>query len=436
MSSKGKKDPDYHVGSLVFAKLKGFAPWPAKIVKAEKKKYYVYFYGTGEKSPAMKSEDLFDYAKHKEKYVVDKNLKRKGYPEAVEQIEAALRGEEDVASIYNTSASLEPFSESNAAETTDMLDESEIVEPAAAAATNTTTTTDPEPEATDKNETTPPEIAENVPETVVPAPESDKKKKPVTKAAKPETKIDAKPEVEATPEPEIVSRSGRKIKTKRYLIDELEETVTPTIKKRAVDSIDSRKDSSSDATPPPAKKQAKPVPVPVQMPKEKPNPVKDALLQIESHMVELDHLIKMSLGLKNANADKCLAHLEEYAKIQITPLMLKKRPSCVHTMKRLRKYVGNVNNWNMDPEKRNEFHEKTLKIQSKANEIYSNFKLLFPTADTTKPFFEHFSEKVAEFQEKTKGMKPEEISDMYEEPVTPPTSPTTVHENNGSTPAE
>ncbi|XP_022921318.2 hepatoma-derived growth factor-related protein 2 [Onthophagus taurus] len=78
----------FNVGDMVFAKVKGYPAWPAKVVAVNGKKYEVDFYGTGEKG-MIKVEDLFYYLKHKEQFC--KNLKRKDYIEAVEQIEAEIK---------------------------------------------------------------------------------------------------------------------------------------------------------------------------------------------------------------------------------------------------------------------------------------------------------------------------------------------------------
>lgn len=84
------KKPNFKVGDKVFAKVKGYPPWPARIVGENGKKYNVEFYGTGE-TGAIKSEDLFYYLKNKEKF--QKPLKRKDYIDAFEQINEACKND-------------------------------------------------------------------------------------------------------------------------------------------------------------------------------------------------------------------------------------------------------------------------------------------------------------------------------------------------------
>ncbi|KAI9586025.1 uncharacterized protein LOC119633038 [Glossina fuscipes] len=90
MAKEGKH---FNQGDFVFAKMKGYPAWPAQIINYEKKKFVVYFYGTGEIG-YMKQTDLFQYLQCKEKFVTEKNLKRKSFLDAVNQIEAALHGED------------------------------------------------------------------------------------------------------------------------------------------------------------------------------------------------------------------------------------------------------------------------------------------------------------------------------------------------------
>lgn len=90
---KEKAGKMFNIGDLVFAKVKGYPAWPAKITKYHNKKYNVYFYGTGE-TANIKIEDLFTYVENKEKFANPKNMKRAKFSEAIDQIESALRGED------------------------------------------------------------------------------------------------------------------------------------------------------------------------------------------------------------------------------------------------------------------------------------------------------------------------------------------------------
>lgn len=90
---KEKAGKSFSIGDLVFAKVKGYPAWPAKITKYNNKKYNVYFYGTGE-TANIKLEDLFSYADNKEKFATDKNMKRAKFSDAIDQIESALAGED------------------------------------------------------------------------------------------------------------------------------------------------------------------------------------------------------------------------------------------------------------------------------------------------------------------------------------------------------
>lgn len=89
----------FTVHDYVFAKVKGYPPWPAKITKdLNKKKFSVIFYGTGE-TANVKSEDLFKYMDFKDKFNNEKVMKKPNYFEATKQIEEAISGTNDAAPI-------------------------------------------------------------------------------------------------------------------------------------------------------------------------------------------------------------------------------------------------------------------------------------------------------------------------------------------------
>ena len=75
--------PVFNAGDLVFARVKGYPAWPAKITEVPAKdKYHVYFYGTYE-TAILKHNDLFLMSKDNQAKFIDKNAKRKFYMKGI-----------------------------------------------------------------------------------------------------------------------------------------------------------------------------------------------------------------------------------------------------------------------------------------------------------------------------------------------------------------
>lgn len=74
-------------GDLVFAKVKGYPAWPARITQQiNSAKFRVFFYGTFERADIKKTEIWPFNQENKDKFGPP-NLKRKGYAEGLHQIE-------------------------------------------------------------------------------------------------------------------------------------------------------------------------------------------------------------------------------------------------------------------------------------------------------------------------------------------------------------
>lgn len=56
---------------------------------------------------------------------------------------------------------------------------------------------------------------------------------------------------------------------------------------------------------------------------------------MEAQLLHLDAQIKSSLGLDQADTDKCLEAMDELLSLPLDPLMLKKHPHIVETVKRV-----------------------------------------------------------------------------------------------------
>ncbi|KAK7579808.1 hypothetical protein V9T40_000437 [Parthenolecanium corni] len=402
----------------IFAKVRGYPPWPAKVLgpvdeAAGKQKYSVYFYGTHE-TAVCKREELYDYIETREKY--GKPLKRKNFSEAIAEIEAEIDP-----SKRQIPAPVEP-----------------VATPVSAPASIGDKDSDDDNLVIDET--------------------------PLQKAkskAEPAKGVKRKHSSEANDMSiELTSRSGRKIKPKKFLDEPAEfststplKTTKPKIGRESVNSIEENGklkkstepdadasngdraelhwDSSQTMQELISKSERSDLPKTVKKDfkkslKKKVEEVKSQkplssetenleLLKVEVHLLEANCRIKNCLSLSKANCEDCLKEMDEILDLKLNALMLKKHPEVVDTVKKLRKYVGNLSEWQLSADEERSFLEGAQKIRMKADTMYAKFKSLFAIPQD-KNFFEVYSAEVASFEQKTSGLSTSEIYKLVAEP--------------------
>ncbi|KAG6445199.1 PC4 and SFRS1-interacting protein isoform X1 [Manduca sexta] len=261
MLKMGKKVREYKSGDFIFAKVKGYPAWPARVQRPNGKKYFVYFYGTGE-TANLAPNMIFDYAENKEKFLT-KTVKRRDFNDGVKQIEYDFANNVPLEQVIGV-----PVEEP-----------AEVVNDAANDTTNESAD-DTVADTTAADDTAADESAANIPQNETGVEDSDETgalvidegkvipkgrkskveaaKTPAKEPAKPikEPKIprgkakkeEAKEDEEEKKDEELVSRSGRKIRPKRYIDEQTEDNTTlpsPAPKKRRGASPASDKDKEN-----------------------------------------------------------------------------------------------------------------------------------------------------------------------------------------------
>lgn len=436
----------FKIGDLVFAKVKGYPPWPAKITRIDKTKYNVYFYGTGE-TASIKLEDLFPYEASKEKFATEKIMKRKGFKEAMIQIESALSGEDpsplsfDVAAVQsgvdelaakelsmNTSEQVS-FGDSLVCSNSTMLDvtvNSKVDDSMYEADKSVTLQTPNNKSIRDGKSIATSKPSKKLAGSVVAASSptvmatGNGAQKQVSEEQSPAYQQpplqESMENQEADPKELVVSRSGRKIKMKRFLDGDEDDgalTGPPAKKKTLISSLPKEKKVSGNKQQILGKKLDS-------FDKGSVHDERMYLLSLEKEFADLNMEIKASVKLASADPERCYKLMEEYEKLKVTKTMLKKNPNCVETMKRLRKYVGNAKEWKMNEEEKLQFDAQAKQIRQKADQIYNQFKAICQAPENTGPFWEWFNKEVEKFEKATCHLSTKELYMIVDESDIPP----------------
>jgi len=416
------------VGDLVFAKVKGYPAWPARITsQGSGGKFRVFFYGTHETAVIKKSE-IWSYTPDNKVKFEQANSKRKGYSEGLEEIENTP----DVAPL----------------ETDDILTDSVLGVPDAAPS---------QPVVIKKplklEDGTPVSPKKGLKRTLT---EAEDGKSPSNQTRK-QTKTEVEEPVAAST-PNTVSRSGRVIKPKKFGDDANghQETVSKAAEKiieepRKVwvklkstgDLVEINLDRDKPerwesntqkiqwelATARNALKFKEQVETGKYIPEEVRKKLegqtdlteeekeicrraailtkrrkKLGFLQTESSIVDLDRSIKTALNSSNPQMSKCCELLTELMQLSIEPLMLLKQPDIILTIRKLRKYVGPADTSDYTEADKMKIVSGVKMITMRSGLCYDKFSRLFTEYNSTsqQPFYDYFQEELNKFKEQTK----------------------------------
>ncbi|XP_037958826.1 uncharacterized protein LOC119688215, partial [Teleopsis dalmanni] len=121
--------------------------------------------------------------------------------------------------------------------------------------------------------------------------------------------------------------------------------------------------------------------------------------KFSTHCKKLCEYVK----LDRVRAGKCLIQLKGLKKLQLSQLMLLRHPHYVGIIRRLCRYVGNLEQWNLPSEGEAYFKWTAKLIRHDATIIYNNFKRLF-NYNGVGEFWCEFNKHVKEFMKVTQNL--------------------------------
>merc|ERR1712020_710127 len=128
---------------------------------------------------------------------------------------------------------------------------------------------------------------------------------------------------------------------------------------------------------------------------------------------DLNVALKMSLHHLKPDLKRCLTICDEVKKLAIVPLMLKKHPEIVATIRRMRKYVG-PKECHPNPKEQKEIEAQAEKIRMEAEVIYKKLAALFNSPEDVN-FGMFFKEELKTFVDATKDMPQDKLMQMVDE---------------------
>ena len=132
-------------------------------------------------------------------------------------------------------------------------------------------------------------------------------------------------------------------------------------------------------------------------------------------MVDIDIMVKTALHLERPSPDRCISALDELDKLAVMPLMLKKQPDIVTTIRKLRKYIGPEDE-PADSKLGEEWVSMAEKIRLRSDAIFHKIQSCFTVPEGSN-FWDAFENELMEFRRVTNGMDPDQVLHLVTDPV-------------------
>jgi len=346
----------YSPGDLVFGKVKGYPPWPARVTAlASKDRYRIFFFGTFE-TGNLHTDNIWPYNRDNVRNFAVKNMKRQRYSEGMDQIE------------HNPDLAPVEYEDELAVETA-ICQKSK--------------------QKTKKSEVS--KITKETPGTLY----YGKKIPEDSLSDVIGVKMSSSIPVSAIKEEVLVETPSRtRSVVKLNFVDEkyiVKMKRTKNMKKKVKKTEEQMKVEE----------------------------LKQKLkwLKIEQKLVDINIAVKTALKLDNPDTDGCIAALDDLDGLPVEPLMLKKQPNIVTTIRRIRKYVGPQSGDQLSVKDKEMRNRAIQDIQTKADFLYNKLLSYFPAQDGDRTSLEQFQLELSQFKEKTSKMKETEFLELIQDPT-------------------